>query len=98
MKKGTTSWLSAMPIKAIEYALCKQELMDTICMRYGWKVKGRPTHYACGEKNSVYQSLICKLGGYTSLRHRHNSVSSSEEQINKRGLWRCSNRTYPSAN
>jgi len=47
-------------------------------MRYGWKVKGIPNHCACGETNSVDHSLICKLGGYTSMRH--NSVRDSEAQ------------------
>ena len=40
MEKGASSWLSALPIKTIGYALNKQELTDAICMRYGWKVKG----------------------------------------------------------
>ena len=39
MEKGASSWLSALPIKAIGYALNKQEITDAICMRYGWKVK-----------------------------------------------------------
>ena len=76
MEKGASSWLSVLPIKAIGYALNKQEFTDVICMRYGWKVKGIPTHCACGETNSVDYSLICKLGGYTSMRH--NSVRDSE--------------------
>jgi len=79
MEKGTSSWLSALPIKAIGYALNKQEYTDAICMRYGWKVKGIPTLCACGETNSVDHSLICKLGGYISMRH--NSVRDSEAQI-----------------
>ena len=78
MEKGASSWLSALPIEAIGYALNKQEFTDAICMRYGWKVKGTPTHCACGETNSVDHSLICKLGGYTSMRH--NSVRDSEAQ------------------
>jgi len=52
MEIGASFWLSALPIKAIGYALNKQEFTDAICMRYGWKVKGIPTHYACGETNS----------------------------------------------
>jgi len=32
-----------LPIKAIEYALNKQEFTDVVCMRYGWKMKGIPT-------------------------------------------------------
>ena len=81
MEKGASSWLSALPIKAIGYALNKQEFTDAIwiCMRYGWKVKGIPTHCACGETNSVDHSLIRKLGGYTSMRHK--SVRNSKAQI-----------------
>ena len=79
MEKGASSWLSALPTKAIGYALNKQEFTDAICMRYGWKVKGIPTHCACGETNSVDHSLICQLGGYTSMRH--NSVRDSEAHI-----------------
>jgi len=47
-------------------------------------VKGIPTHCVCGETNSVDHSLICKLGGYTSMRH--NSVRDSEAQM--RGVYR----------
>ena len=36
MEKGASFWLSALPIKAIGYALNKQEFTDAICMRYGW--------------------------------------------------------------
>ena len=77
---GTLSWLSALPIKAIGYALNKQEFTDAICMRYGWMDGERHTHSLClWETNSVDHSLICKLGGYTSMRH--NSVRDSEAQI-----------------
>jgi len=69
IEKGASSWLSALSIKMIGYALNKTEFTDAICMRHGWKVKGIPTHCACEETNSVDHSLICKLGGYTSMRH-----------------------------
>jgi len=35
MEKGASYWISAMPIKAIEYALNKQEFRNATCMRYG---------------------------------------------------------------
>ena len=28
-----------------------------------------PTYCSCGEKNSVYHAMDCKLGGYVSMRH-----------------------------
>jgi len=59
MEKGASSWLSTLPIKAIGYALNKEEFMDAICMRYGWKVKGIPTHYPCGDN-------LCGLQPYAN--------------------------------
>ena len=64
MEKGASSWLSALPIKAIGYALNKQEFTDAVCMRYGWKVKGILTHCACGETNSGSQPHRCKMCGF----------------------------------
>ena len=95
MGKGASSWLSGLPIKANGYVLKKQEFTDAVCMRYGWKIKGIPTHCACGVTNSVDHSIICKLGGYTSMRH--NSVTDFEAQ-NARGLYGCSDPTHASAN
>jgi len=77
VEKGASSWLSALPIKAIGYALSKQEFTDAVCMRYGWKLKGIPTVPV--ERQTLGHNLICKLGGYTSVRH--NSVRDSEAQI-----------------
>jgi len=73
MEKGAFSWLLALPIKAVGYALNKQEFTDAVCMRYGWKMKGIPTHCACGETNSVDHSFICRL-----------TSSTSEEQLSER--------------
>jgi len=56
MDKGASSWLLALPIKVTKYALHKQEFTDAVCMRYGWKMKGIPTHCACGETNCAPQS------------------------------------------
>jgi len=66
VEKGASSWLSALPLKAIGYALNKQEFTDAVCMRYGWKVKGILTHCACGETNSGSQPHRCKMCGFFS--------------------------------
>jgi len=44
MEKGTSSWLSALPIKAIGYALNKQEFMDA--MNSAWYLDGRWRAYS----------------------------------------------------
>ena len=78
MERKASSWLSASPITAIGYAL-NREFTDAVCISYGWKVKGIPTHCACGKTNYMDYSLICKLGGYTSMKH--NSLRDSEAEI-----------------
>jgi len=60
-------WFLAVSIKAIGYALNKQEFMDAICITYGWVVKGISTHCAGGETNFVDRSLLWKVGSYTSM-------------------------------
>jgi len=46
IENGASSWQSALPIKTIGHALNKQEFTDAICVRYGCKVKGIPSHCA----------------------------------------------------
>jgi len=35
-KKGTSSWLSALPIEEHGFALHKGAFSDALCLRYGW--------------------------------------------------------------
>ena len=71
-EKGASVWLTALPIKRLNFVLNKQDFQDSIRLRYGWEIEGTPTICACGTKNSTYHALDCKLGGYVSMRH--NSV------------------------
>ena len=68
-ERGASSWLTALPLKVLNYVLNKQEFQDGIQLRYGWSVKGMPAYCSCGKKNSIYHALDCKLGGYVSMRH-----------------------------
>ena len=71
-EKGASVWLTALPIKSLNYVLNKQDFQDSIRLRYGWEIDGTPRVCACGTKNNSYHALDCKLGGYVSMRH--NSV------------------------
>jgi hypothetical protein len=68
-EKGASSWLNALPLKALSYTLNKQEFRDGIAMRYGWAIHDIPTLCACGSKNSVSHTLDCKKGGFVCMRH-----------------------------
>ena len=68
-QKGSSSWLSALPMQSYGYSLNKNDFRDGICLRYGWNIQGIAKHSACSEKNSVDHALTCKKGGYVSFRH-----------------------------
>ena len=78
-EKGASAWLAALPIKNLGYSVNKQEFRDAICLRYGWKVKDMPVHCACGDANSIDHVMICKRGGYVSMRH--NALRDTEANI-----------------
>ena len=46
----------------------------TFCLRYYFKIKDTAKLCVCGETNTLNHSLICKKGGYVSMRH--NSLAS----------------------
>ena len=68
-EKGASSWLTALPVKEFGYLLNKQQFSDAICLRYNLKLKDCPKVCACGSDFSVNHALICKKGGYVSMRH-----------------------------
>ena len=63
-KKGASSWLTALPLKAVGYTLNKQEFHDSVCLRYGWPIHKTPKYCACGRDNTLYHTLDRKSGGY----------------------------------
>ncbi len=69
MEKGASSWLTALPLRCLNYTLNKREFQDSICLRYGWDIKDLPSYCGCGKKNNLYHTLDCKSGGYVSMRH-----------------------------
>ena len=68
-EKGASSWLTALPVQQFGYLLNKQQFTDALCLRYNLTLKDCPKVCACGQDNSVNHALICKLGGYVSMRH-----------------------------
>ncbi len=68
-EKGASTWLTALPLKSFGYLLNKQEFTDAICLRYNLKIKDTAKVCVCGDINTLNHSLICKKGGYVSMRH-----------------------------
>ncbi len=70
-EKGASSWLTSLPLKECGYLLNKQEFQDAISLRYNLSLStaNRSGYCVCGQPNDINHSLICKIGGYVSLRH-----------------------------
>jgi len=68
-EKGASAWLTALPLKEYGYLMNKQQFSDAIALRYNLNLKDCPKTCTCGQKYSANHALICKLGGYVSLRH-----------------------------
>ncbi|KAL5253931.1 hypothetical protein ACHWQZ_G013632 [Mnemiopsis leidyi] len=60
-----------MPLKNCGFVLSKQQFQDGLRLRYNIPLEGVSFECACGKSNSIDHALICKLGGYTHLRHNH---------------------------
>ena len=69
IERGASNWLSALPIKEAGFSLNKQEFRDAIFLRYGLSISGLPEHCECGQPFSSDHAMICKKGGFVSLRH-----------------------------
>ena len=68
-EKGASSWLTSLPLKEFGYILNKQQFADALALRYNLNMKDCPKTCACGKSNSVNHALICKLGGFVTMRH-----------------------------
>ena len=80
-EKGTSTWLTALPIQSLGYTLNKQEFKDSVCLRYGWLIPNTPSYCECKESNNIDHTLSCKKGGYVAMRH--NRVRDLEAELMK---------------
>ena len=66
---GASNWLTALPIKAKGFNLNKEEFKDALALRYGLPIEGLPDRCTCGTENDADHTMICKKGGFISIRH-----------------------------
>ena len=78
-KKGSSAWLTLLPLQDLSFNLNKREFRDAFKLRYDWPVEDIPSTCACGETFTVDQSMICKLGGF--ITQRHNELRDLEAEF-----------------
>ncbi len=68
-ENGTSSWLSAVPVENLGFALHKSAFWDAVSLRYSWPLRLAPQRCRCGEPFDVDHVLSCRHGGFHTLRH-----------------------------
>ena len=68
-EKGSSSWLSALPIKKYGFFLHKGVFFDALALRYDWHPARTPSRCDCGANFSIEHSLSCPKGGFPTIRH-----------------------------
>ena len=68
-QKGSSSWLTTLPLTEHGFALHKAAFHDALALRYGWVPNNMPSTCDCGKHFSVEHALSCARGGFPTIRH-----------------------------
>ena len=68
-EKGSSTWLTALPLQDQGFNLNKREFHDALSLRYRWQLKNTPRHCICGAAFSTDHTMICPHGGLPIMRH-----------------------------
>ncbi len=68
-EKGTSAWLAAVPVDRLGFKLHKGAFWDAIGLRYGWQLRLTPEKCRCGAHFDLNHVLICRQGGFHTIRH-----------------------------
>ena len=68
-EKGTSSWLTSLPINEHGFSFHKGTFRDTLAIRYSWQPTEIPAEYFSGKAFSVQHALSCTKGGFPTPRH-----------------------------
>ena len=64
--RGSSNWLSTLPIAEHGFALHKGAFRDVLCLRYSWHPSNFPLQCTCSKRFSVEHALSC---GFPSICH-----------------------------
>ena len=78
-EKGSSAWLTVLPLKDLGFNLNKTQFCDAVKLRYDWPIDDIPSTCACGDVFTVDHSMICKLGGF--VIQRHNGLRDLEAEL-----------------
>jgi len=68
-EKGSSNWLTVLPVQEHGFALHKIAFYMAIALRYGWDPARLPDHCPCGVKFSIKHAFSCPKSGFPTIRH-----------------------------
>ena len=68
-EKGSSAWLTVLPVAEHGFHLHKGEFHDALCLRYGWNLSNTPPSCNCGTSFSVDHAMTCHMGGILTIHH-----------------------------
>ena len=68
-EKGSSIWLTVLPLQEQSFNLTKREFRDAVKLRYDWQCDDISSICACGENFTVDHAMICKRGDFVIQRH-----------------------------
>ena len=78
-EKGDSSWLTAIPLKDMNFDLSKRKFRDALRLRYDWVIPDSPSTSICGCNFNADHAMICKRGGL--IIQRHNEIRDLEAEL-----------------
>ena len=78
-EKGSSNWLTGIPLKELDYNLNMKEFRDAIKLRYDWEIRDTLMLCACGVQFSVDHAMVCQRGGF--IIQRHNELRDLEAEM-----------------
>ena len=67
--KGSSSWLTSLPLAEEKFVLNKREFYDALYIRYRWNLKRLPINCSFGKKFTLDHAVSCLKGGFIHQRH-----------------------------
>ena len=67
--KGSSSWLTTLPLRRHGFWLSKRDFRDALALRYDWMLENTPLTCVCGHDFSPDHAMICAFGGFPTIRH-----------------------------
>ena len=68
-EKGSSNWLTTLPLDEYGFSLNKSEFRVALHLRYGWLPDRLPSRCVCNENFTIDHALSCPRGALPTIRH-----------------------------